>query len=380
MMLHVACLPFPSYQGTQAALDAMLRASTRSGRQTHLLAYARGGYAIESPYEIHRIPDFPAVRSLRSGPSWGKVALDARCILETRRLVRSLRPTAIVAHHLEAALAVLAAGVAPAYYVAHTSLSRELPVYFPSLPPGLVSRAAKAAERLVCARVAGVAAVAPSLARLLGDGAQYLPVPWTISPDSNRPTREEARAALGLAPDLRVCLYAGNLDPYQGWEHLFEALLVLRRTQPKARLLIATESDPGSSRGLASRLGLADSVRYCRLDSERARELSHAAADLAWVPRRTEGGLPIKMLEAFSRKVPVIAMTRATAGLPVQDACVAVPDDDAYALSAAAGHLLDDDRVAASLQERARHYLATHHSTEAFAAAIGTLVVERDRR
>jgi len=374
MILHVACLPFPSHQGTQAAIDAILRASAESGRQTHLLAYARGAYEIDTPYRVHRVPDFPKVRSLRSGPSWGKLALDARCIIETRRLVDRLRPTAIVAHHIEAALAVLAARVAPVYYVAHTCLRYELPVYFGSLPSDLVAAAAKHVEQIVCTRVAGVGAVSPSLARLLGKGVRYVPVPWTIPSETPYPTREAARAALGLAPDARVCLYAGNLDRYQGWEYLIEALGGLRQTHLTARLLIATESDPGPVELVASRLGLVDAVQVCRLHGERARELVHAAADLAWVPRRTEGGLPIKMLDAFARKVPVVAMNRATAGLAVRDACIAVPDDDAESLTSAARRLLDDARVAAALQEGACRYLETEHSAEASAAAIRELV------
>ena len=189
MILHVACLPFPSYQGTQAALAAMLEASAGTGRPTHVLTYAQGAYELDAPYEVHRIPDFPKVRSLRSGPSWGKVALDARCMLETRRLARRLRPDAIVAHHIEAALAALAARVAPVYYVAHTCLARELPVYFPSLPTGFVSGVAKRVEELVCARAAGVAAVAPSLAQLLGRDARYLPVPWSLPAARRRGTR-----------------------------------------------------------------------------------------------------------------------------------------------------------------------------------------------
>ncbi|MGB8328804.1 MAG: glycosyltransferase [Polyangiales bacterium] len=374
MILHVACLPFPSHQGTQAALDAMLQASVGAGQPTHLLAYASGAYRIDAPYEVHRIPDFPKVRSLRSGPSWGKIALDARCVFETRRLVRRLRPAAIVAHHVEAAVAVLAAGVTPAFYVAHTCLRHELPAYFPSLPAHLVGEAANRVERTVCARVAGVAAVAPSLCRLLGGHARYLPVPWAISTPPDRCTREAARCALGLSRSAQICLYAGNLDPYQGWEHLIEALLPLRRTHPKARLLIATESDPSPARSLATRLGVAGSVDFCRLDGERARKLAHASADLAWVPRRTEGGLPIKMLDSFARAVPVVAMRRATAGLPMRDACIAVRNDDAEALAAGVRQLLDDGKAAAALQEAACRYLALHHRDEAFVNALRDLV------
>ena len=369
MILHVACLPFPSFQGTQAALGAMLEASASSGGPSQLLTYAHGAYPLDAPYEVHRIPDFPKVRSLRSGPSWGKIALDARCIAETRRLAGRLRPKAIVAHHIEAAVAALAAQVAPVYYVAHTSLARELPVYFPSLPARLVSGLARQLEAIVCARAAGVAAVAPSLAQLLGREARYLPVPWAL-PASAPPTREEARAALGLAANARVCLYAGNLDRYQGWETLIEALAILRHADPRALLLVATESDTIPARKRAERLLVADSVCFRRLDGERHRQLAHAASDLSWVPRRTEGGLPIKMLDAFSRGLPVVATQRATAGLPVKDACVTVPDDDAAALAAAARRLIEDDRAAATLAQRANRYLSTRHSASAYAAAM----------
>jgi len=375
VILHVACLPFPSYQGTQAALAAMLKTSARTGRPTHVLTYAQGAYPLEAPYEVHRISDFPKVRSLRSGPSWGKIALDAQCAAETRRLARRLQPKAIVAHHIEAAIAALAAHVAPVYYVAHTCLARELPVYFPSLPAGLVGGVAQRVEENVCARAAGVAAVAPSLARLLGRGARYLPVPWTL-PAARRPTRNEARATLGLSTDAHICLYAGNLDRYQGWEALIEALLVLQRTHPAAALLVATESDRAPAQHLAHRLGVSNSLHFCRIDGEQARQLAHAASDLTWVPRRTEGGLPIKMLDAFARKLPAVAMERATAALPVKEACVAVPNDDPCALANAASQLIEDDRAAAAVVLEARRYLATHHSAEVYEAAMRELLGE----
>ena len=37
MILHVACLPFPSRQGTQAAIAAMLRASAATGQPTNVV-------------------------------------------------------------------------------------------------------------------------------------------------------------------------------------------------------------------------------------------------------------------------------------------------------------------------------------------------------
>ena len=374
MILHVACLPFPSPQGTQAAIDAMLRASAEEGQRAHLLTYAHGAGEAPRPYTLHRLPDFPKVRSLRSGPSLGKVALDLRCIATTRQLVSRLRPRAIVAHHIEAALACIAARVRPLYYVAHTSLSRELPEYFRGLPFEVPSFAGRAAEQWACAQVDGVGAVAPSLAAMLGDGARYLPIPW--STQGAAPSLAEARRALGLPVDAKVCLYAGNLDRYQGWEELLPALARLRRAEPAARLLIATESDPTPARAEASRAGVADALSVCGLSGERARVLAHAAADLAWVPRRSEGGLPVKMLDAMARGVPIVAVERAAAGLPIDSSCELVPNDDPDAMSRAAALLLQSRKRADALQRAGRAYLRAHHSPSAFALAMRVLLGE----
>lgn len=368
MILHVACLPFPSHQGTQAALDAMLRASAACTR-THLLTYAHGAYALDAPYAVHRLPDFPRVRSLRSGPSLGKVALDLHCIVRARLLADRLQPEATIAHHIEAALASLAAGCRPLYYVAHTSLADELPVYFPELPASAVRELGARLEGFVCERADGVAAVAPALAsRLGGERTIYLPVPWTRS--ARGLTRSQARRWLGIAPDAPVCLYAGNLDRYQGWEHLLDAIRCLGRSHPKARLLIATESDRGPARREAARRGVEDRVSFHPLAGETARLRVHAASDVAWIPRKTEGGLPIKMLDAFGRGVPVIAMERATAGLPVAKACCIVPNQDPEALAQAAAALIEDRREADMQKSAAFDYLASHHDPRAHGNAL----------
>jgi glycosyltransferase involved in cell wall biosynthesis len=371
-ILHVACLVYPSYQGTQAAIGAMLHAAAQTGGpRSHLLSYAHGAYEADCPFEHHRVPDFPKNISLRSGPSLRKVALDLRCVAELRRLAAELRPAAVLAHHVEAAAAAVAARVRPVYYVAHTSLTDELPEYFPRLPSRPIATIAGLCERSLCASVDGIAAVAPSLAERLGPHTRYLPVPWTgATSERTAASRLSARASLGLDAAASVCLYAGNLDAYQGWEHLLGALAELRRTRPEARLLVATESNPAPVQALARRHALQDALLVRRLAGESARATLHAAADLAWIPRRTPGGLPIKMLDAFSRGLPVVAMERATAGLEVSGACLAVANDDPVALARAAEQVLSDPDQARQLARNAEHYLSTRHSAAAFNAAL----------
>jgi glycosyltransferase involved in cell wall biosynthesis len=363
MMLHVACLPFPSYQGTQAALAAMLDASARAGRETHVLTYAHGAYPLEVPYRVHRIPDFPRVHSLRSGPSVGKLLLDARFVAAIRRLVDTLEPEAVVAHHVEAAFAARLAGVGRALYVAHTSLETELSVYFPRLPESPLRSIGRTVDRIATGGSIATAAVAPTLAERLGEGVIYLPVPW-----------RDRRAAPETKSSGAVMLYAGNLDAYQGWEDLLEAIRILRSTRPDARLLIASESDPAPARRQAALHGVLESVDFCRLDGEAARSRAHRAADLAWIPRRTEGGLPIKMLEAFARGVPVVTTERATAGLPVNVACKVIPNDDPRAFAEATHWLLGDAPARQALTAAGHRYLATHHGDEAYLTALDRLL------
>jgi glycosyltransferase involved in cell wall biosynthesis len=82
------------------------------------------------------------------------------------------------------------------------------------------------------------------------------------------------------------------------------------------------------------------------------------------------------MLDAFARELPVVAMSRATASLPVENACIVVPDDDPHALAAAAKRLLENDHTAIAIRKEALRYLATHHSVDSFAAAMRELVGE----
>ncbi len=374
-LLHVACMPFPTCQGTQAAVGAMLDASSSRDSEVRLLTYWARGYEELTRYAVDRLPNHPKVPSLRSGPSVGKLALDARCVFEVRRLARLHRFDAIVAHHVEAGAAAILADVAPVFYVAHTSLASELPIYLPKLPASIISFAGSALEHWVRARATGTAAVAPALTKVLGRGAVYLPVPWAAHRASiagvPQGAQHAARTELGLGVGGPVALYAGNLDRYQGWDVLLGALKGLVARRADARLLLATESDPRPALDLARHCRVDQALTVVSLAGETQRRRVHAAADFAWIPRRTPGGLPIKMLDAFARSLPVIAARRATAGLPVDEACLVVADDDSRAFTDASCHLLEDTATAQQFASRAQSYLASHHSIDAFDGAMG---------
>ncbi|MCB9599758.1 MAG: glycosyltransferase [Sandaracinus sp.] len=296
--LHVACLPFPSPQGTQAVLRAMVEALASAGHDTHLLTYAHGQGLAPVGVTHHRLSDFPRARSLRSGPSWQKVALDLRLVATLRRLTRGLRPDAVVAHGVEAAWVARAARV-PALYYAHTRFDAELPTY--ASLPGL---AALGRALDAVASAGPTVAITPDLGAHLSARREVptLLPPWAPSEPPRSDERRAARVAMGLARDAKVVAYAGNLDGYQGWEEAAEAV-----ARCAATFLVGTESDPSPLRDVPH--------RRVPLATEHDRRRLHAACDVVVVPRRAPGGLPIKLLDALARDVPVVAGPRALAGL-----------------------------------------------------------------
>jgi len=340
--LHLACMPFPTPQGTQALVGAMMRALRAAGHEAELLVYA-DGQSSDDPGWVRRLGDWPVVRSERSGPSLGKVALDLRMIAELRwRWQRDRRP--VVAHNVEAAVVARAAGVRPLVYVAHTRFDTELETYAPDRIAGPLQRVGGVLDRIATG-VDAVGAVSPNLATHLG--GTYLPSPW--------PERAPA------GPPGRWVLYGGNLDGYQGWEHVVDGCALA-----ELPLLVATESDPAPVRERANAKGLRE-LALAPLRTDADREDAHARCFAVAVPRRSPGGLPMKMLDALARDRPVVAMERALAGL-APAGVVTVANDDPAAFAEGVEH------ARRSPPTGGRAWVQGHCSSAAFTEALEGLV------
>jgi len=373
--LHIAAMPFPSVQGTQAAVKMMMDAEYASGLSPELLTYAHGGFEFSAPWPHHRVSDLVRDRSLRSGPSWRKVFQDAQLVLEARRQHRRLRPEAVVAHHVEATAAALAAGIDNVVFFAHTALGAELPTYVPKLASVFAGRAADALDVTLARRASRVVAVSPVLAsrlsELSGREVRYVPIPWVIPDTIEAAEREKARARFSFGALDPVVLYAGNLDAYQGIEVMVEAFVHMLDRRPDAWLLLATESDRDPVERLLWAGGAAGRVRYASLADEPDRRAAHAAADVALVPRGAVGGLPMKLLDALSRGVPTVATRRACAGLELGGAATVVGDDDPQAIAAGALLSIEGRSRAREIGARGRTFVESQHSRSTYLRGLG---------
>jgi glycosyltransferase involved in cell wall biosynthesis len=381
-ILHVAALPFPSHQGTQAALFSMLSCSVAAERDAHLLTYASAPSPTrrEPAFALHEASKWPRLAQLsptRSGPSLGKLVLDVSLGGTLRKLERQLRPRAIVAHHVEAAALALTLTRTPVVFFAHTDLAAELPTYGSVHTAAVAARCGARLDAWLAARADAVAVISPSLRERFAErigaahAVQYVPTPWPTQMPGTADERARARQQLQLARDAEVLLYAGNLDRYQGIDTLLAAVAKLAARRPRLALLVATESTSSALRAQAHAAGLAARIRIAPLAGEAARRAVHAAADLAVVPRLAPGGLPIKLLDALSRALPCVAVPRASAGLALQGAVeLAVRDDDAEALALAIAHVLSWPARRSELAASGPRYVASQHAPTQFLAGL----------
>lgn len=352
--LMIAACPFPSHQGSQVYVEGMARGLVEEGWSVSLATYGFGDPARPWPIGVARAaPSWSTTGSLRSGPSIGKLAHDARLAAEVVAAWRARPPDLVLAHHAEGLAVARAAravvgGAAPLVYVLHTSLGEELPTYLPAtLARGLGPTAAwlgdRADRRL--ARTADLA-IAPSergaaLLRAWGAPGAVAVLPGVDPTELRRFDPAEVARDWGL--DARPwVVYCGNTDRYQDLDVALDAM----REVPEAGLLVVTGSEDGGlaeaidARGLSGRAV----VRVSRALDDTARALS--VGRVAVLPRRRCAGFPIKLLNHLVLGVPTVAARGATAW---RDGVVAVPDGDASAMASALRVLIADPAAAAAL-------------------------------
>jgi glycosyltransferase involved in cell wall biosynthesis len=182
-------------------------------------------------------------------------------------------------------------------------------------------------------------------------------IPNAVAPARRRPSREDARRALGLAGP-RI-LAVGRLVPWKRFDDLLRALAHLPE---EVRLDVLGEGpEEAALQDLARDLGVAGRVDFHGAVGKGRVDGFLVAADVLALPSTYEG-LSHVLLEAMSAGCP--AVTTRVAGNPevVRDGIegLLVDPGDVPDLSGALGRVLGDDdlraRLAAGARARAGHF------------------------
>lgn len=352
-ILSVAALPFPSPQGTQVLIGEIAEGLAARGHDVHLLCYGWGAEERAHGFAVHRLPSVGRGRSLRSGPSWSKLVLDALLARSARRLARDLGADVVLAHGHEALAAVsLPLRMGPRIvYHAHTRMGPELPTYFDGRLARAATRGAGSlADAGLPSRADAIVAVSPSLAAELG--GLYLPPALRMPPPPAGPR------------DRDRLLYVGNLDRYQGLDVLLDAL---RALPPTVTLTIASASAPGPIAAAATARGIAGRVRFVPHGSLADVRALLARASVVVVPRAMPTGFPVKILEAMAAAAPLVVSRRAAHGLVDRVQARVVEDVD---MAPALAALLADPTAARAMGLRGRAHVERAHDPGAAAALL----------
>jgi glycosyltransferase involved in cell wall biosynthesis len=277
-------------------------------------------------------------RGLEARPIPMRNDLDGPAVVGLKRELARLRPDLV---HLHTGRATWLGGLAARW------------AHVPALTTRRMDRPVRRGWRtrviygsLVRHAVAISSAVAAELHAAGVDPAHTSTIPSAVDPAALVPTRPRAatRAALGLAADTPVVLTLASLVPRKGVDVLLEAFALLVATRSTARLLVAG-AGPERARLEARAV---PGVTFLGQRADKADLLD--ACDVFALASRAEG-LGVAALEAMAAGRPVVA-TRvgglAEAVLPGVTGLL-VPPEDAAALAAALGALLDDPARARAL-------------------------------
>jgi glycosyltransferase involved in cell wall biosynthesis len=374
-ILMIAPEPFFEPRGTPFSEFHRIRALTALGHEVDLVTYPFGQPVSMAGLRIFRSLKPPFLRSVRIGPSAAKIPLDALLALTAIRRALSSRYDAIHSHEEGGLIGALLATIlrVPHLYDMHSSLPQQL-TNFAFSRSRFIKRAFLALERFMIRRSRVVIVICPSLedtVRGIDPHAHIVLIENAPGSADDRATPAEAaavRRSLGVGEAAPMVLYTGTFEAYQGLDLLFEAMAIVARVQPDARLVLAggKADQVIRARALARMVGV-EAVTVFAGERPAAEIPSYLlAADLLVSPRSRGTNTPLKIYQ-YLRSGKAIVATRLlthTQVLNDQTAILTAATPQDFADGILAG--LKNPAHAVAVGRRAQELAETKYSYEAY--------------
>lgn len=197
---------------------------------------------------------------------------------------------------------------------------------------------------------------------------EIAPLIVDLSPYTDLPGPDIAREAFGLDPDTPVVLFLSRLHIKKGVHILVKAAKHLADAGVEAQTIIAGVGDEAYAQGLESQitsLGLTDRVRLVGMVKGTTKVSLYQAADVFALPTSQEN-FGFVLPEALACGAPAIT-TKGVDIWPELDASggAMIVEQSAEAFAAAIGELLVDDARRADMGERGRAWVMDHLNPDA---------------
>jgi glycosyltransferase involved in cell wall biosynthesis len=357
-VLIVAPQPFYEDRGTPIATRQVATALASLGYDVDLLVYPVGA---EQPIDgvcIIRSPNLFAVRSVPIGFSLRKLGLDLGMLGSFWKLVRSRRYAAVHAvEEMAFVAAALHSRVGAVVYDMQSSLPDQLRTHA-AFRSGPVQRILRGIEGWLIRNVDAIVCSAGLKDHVRSqhpraDVTELMYLSAMASPDPARAA--QMRVEHGIAVSARVVLYSGTFEPYQGLDHLVDAMPAVLEAHPDVVFVLV---------GATQDSDLADDARVrALLDEGRLRILPRqdrhtipsflAMADVLVSPRSYGDNVPLKVFDYMAAGKPIVATDIKAHRAVLDRDCAMLVEVSGQALTEGIRRVLADVGLAETLAERA---------------------------
>lgn len=367
-VLMIAPTPYFSDRGCHVRIYEEARALTKLGHEVCIVTYHLGR---DMPgVRVVRTARVPWYNKLEAGPSWHKPYLDVLLLWKSLSLARSFRPHLIHAHLHEGALigSVLKLLLRiPLLFDYQGSLTGE------SLNHGFFHKKSpltyvfKKFERFIN-RLADVIITSSD------QGRQELVRDWGMPVGRvtnlidgvdteifHSHSQSESRRELGIPDNVKLVVYLGLFNRYQGVDLLLDAISLLKSELPDVRFLLMGFPDE-EYRKKAAEMRIDDVIVFTgRVRYERA-AFFLSAGDLAVSPKLAQTEANGKLFNYMACGLPTVAFDSHINREILGDAGIYVEHGNTAALADAIVTSLCDSEGMASLSEKVRDRAINVHS------------------
>jgi len=327
-----------------------------------------------SMIDLGRLGAPPALRRI---PSLGREISpldDLRALGALIALMREFKPDIVHTHLAKAGtLGRLAARISGVPVVVHTYHGTVFRGYFGSLRSRLFLEIERALARVTTRLVAITAGQKRDLIALrIGNERQVVEIPLglELGPFIDPPSRDEARALLGLTSDEPVVAIVARLVPIKDVGLFLQAFA--RLPPATIGIVVGDGEERANLEAQAAALGIASRCRF--LGWQRDVRSIYAAADVVVLTSRNEGS-PVSIIEAMAAGRPVVCTDVGGVADVVTDGVsgLLVAHGEVDALADAIGGLLADPKLRQELGMEARRAVYPRYDVSRLVIDIASL-------
>ena len=308
--------PFFEPRGTPFSEYHRIKALGELGHHVDLVTYPIGRDVELPNLRIFRSLRPPFVRKVRIGPSITKIVLDALMLLTIARRVATERYDAIHSHEEMGLVGVWLAKWLriPHLYDMHSSLPQQLSNFKYSKSAMLRSVFTWAEDQMVHKSdvVITICQELQDTVTGMGVAERSLLIENVMGGDVDDPpsrSPQAVREAWGIPSGAPLALYTGTFEAYQGVDMLIDAVSILAKRRPDARVLVVggEPAQVDQAKARAQSAGAASIMVFT--GQQPAKEIPGyvQAADLLVSPRIRGTNTPLKIYSYLRSGKPIVA-------------------------------------------------------------------------